>query len=61
MREEILTQRVLIADDGYFLTNGKTSGEVATMPIDADASVWREITEEEKIAIDKENSEETEE
>lgn len=57
MREEILTQRVLIADEGHFLTNGETSGEVTTMPIDADKSVWREITEEEKIAIDKAQNE----
>ena len=60
MREEILTQRVLIADEGQFLTNGKTSGEVATLPIDADKSIWREITEEEKIAIDEERLKEAE-
>lgn len=57
MREEILTQRVLIADEGHFLTNGNTSGEVATLPIDADKSIWREITEEDKIAMDEAQNE----
>lgn len=62
MREEILDgKRRLIADEGHFLTNGDTCGEVITMPIDADKSVWREITEEEKIAIDEEKLKENEE
>ena len=56
MKIEILEQRILTADEGHYLTNGDTLGKVVTLPIGADASVWREITEAEKEALEAEHS-----
>lgn len=41
------TQRILKADDGKVLTNGETFAKTVVMPVDADDSAWREITEAE--------------
>ena len=59
MKEQILEQRILIAEDGHYLTNGDTFGKVVTLPIGADASVWSEITEAEKEAIEAERDAES--
>ena len=45
MKSEIVKQRVLTADADMVLTNGKTFGKTVVLPVDADASVWHEITE----------------
>lgn len=47
MKIEIEKQRVLTADEGMVLTNGETFGKTVVLPVDADASAWREITEAE--------------
>ena len=47
MKEQIIEQRILTADDGKFLTNGETYGKTVVLPADADHSVWQEVTEEE--------------
>ena len=57
MKEEILKQRILTADEGMYLTNGDTFGKVITLPMGADASLWYEITEEEKLRIENEQNE----
>lgn len=45
------TQRILKADDGMVLTNGETFVKTVVMPVDADDSAWREITEAEAQEI----------
>lgn len=45
MKEQIVEQRILTADDGMFLTNGETYGKTVVIPADADHSVWQEVTE----------------
>lgn len=46
MKEQIITQRILTADEGKYLTNGDTYGETVVLPADADASQWQEVTED---------------
>ena len=56
MKEQILEQRILTADDGHYLTNGETFGKVVTMPVSADTSAWYEVTEAEKERIEAEQN-----
>lgn len=51
----------LIPEDGMFLTNGETiaEGEVWLGKLDSESN-WREITPEEKAAIEKQREEELE-
>lgn len=46
-KEITTTQLILKADEGKYLYNGTTFGTTVVLPRDADASNWREITEEE--------------
>ena len=39
-----VTRTVLIADDGMVLTDGETYCKEAYLGVDADASVWREVS-----------------
>ena len=56
MKSETITQRILTADEGKYLTNGETYGKTVVLPADADTSVWYEITEAEKEEMEeKEN------
>ena len=41
------TQIILTADDGKYLTNGKTYGKTVVLPADADMTLWREVNENE--------------
>ena len=47
MKSETITQRILTAEEGMYLTDGVTYGKTVVLPVDADHSVWKEITEEE--------------
>lgn len=47
MKEQIIRQRILTADEGKYLTDGKTYGKTVVIPGEGDASHWREVTEEE--------------
>ena len=51
---ETADQRTLVADEGVFLTNGDTAGDTVVLPVDADYSVWHEITEAEYENMEKE-------
>ena len=52
MKNETITQRILTPDEGMVLTNGNTFAHTAVvLPVDADASVWYEITEAEAQEI----------
>ena len=45
MKTETITQRILTADEGMYLTDGQTYGTTVVLPADADYSAWYEITE----------------
>lgn len=47
MKQEIVKQIILIADQGKYLTNGKTYGKTVVLPETANASEWYEITDAE--------------
>jgi hypothetical protein len=47
MKTQIVEQRILTADEGMFLTNGEVYGKTVVLPVDADHTLWREVTEEE--------------
>lgn len=52
MKIQIITQRLLTPEDGMALTNGLTvARKKVVLPSDADASVWKDITEEEAQMI----------
>ena len=59
MKTKTITQRILTADEGKYLTNGKTFGKTVVLPTDADHSVWYEITEAEKETMEEMLNEET--
>ena len=42
-----ITQIILTADEGKYLTNGKTYGKTVVLPADADTAAWREVNENE--------------
>lgn len=48
MKTQTLTQVILTADEGMYLTNGETYGKTVVLPVDADPAEWNEITEAEK-------------
>ena len=57
MKEKIVEQRILTAEEGMVLTNGQTYGKTVVVPMDADYSVWQEVDEaeipEEKVIEEK--------
>ena len=46
-----ITQIILTADEGMYLTDGKTYAKTVVLPEGADTTVWQEITEEEYNAF----------
>lgn len=51
---ETIQVRILQASDGKYLYNGETICRFVQLAPSANADDWREITEEEKIAIEAE-------
>lgn len=47
MKIDTITQTILTADEGHYLTNGETYGTTVVLPAGADAAIWHEITKEE--------------
>ena len=47
MKTETITQRILTAEEGMYLTDGVTYGKTVVLPVDADHTVWREVREAE--------------
>ncbi len=47
MKTETITQRILTADEGMYLTDGETYGKTVVLPVDADHTVWHEVREAE--------------
>lgn len=46
MKRETITQTIITADDGKYLTDGETYGKTVVLPVGADASVWMEVAED---------------
>ena len=54
-----MKQRItLYAEDGMILTDGEHYGRIVHLALDADASAWHEITEEEHEEILRKKQEE---
>lgn len=47
MKKETITQVILTADEGMYLTDGQSYGKTVVLPEDADATAWKEVTEAE--------------
>ena len=47
MKTQTITQKILTADEGMFLTDGETYGKTVILPDGADHTVWKEVTEAE--------------
>lgn len=58
MKTETITQIILKADEGMYLTNGETVATTVILPEGADASVWHEITKDEKEKMEETKNEE---
>ena len=58
MIKETITQTILKADEGMYLTNGETYGKTVIIPESANENDWHEITEEEynKILAEQEET-----
>ena len=54
---EIIQVRILQAEDGKYLYNGDTICKVVQLAPSANESDWSEITEKEKLQIEKEQEE----
>ena len=59
MRTDKITQIILTADEGKYLTNGETYGKTVVLPESADKNEWYEISEAEYDEI--QNAEEASE
>lgn len=55
MIKETITQIILTADEGKYLTNGETYGKTVILPETANQDNWYEITEAEYEEAVKEN------
>lgn len=55
MKKEMITQVILTADEGMYLTNGETYGKTVVLPMGADSSAWYEVTEAEIPKEEDEN------
>lgn len=44
MKRATITQVILTAEEGMYLTNGETYGKTVVLPADADHSLWCEVT-----------------
>lgn len=53
MKTQIVTQRILTAAKGKYITDGETIAQTVVLPESADASVWREITATEKAEMER--------
>lgn len=47
MKTQTITQIILTAEEGLYLTDGDTYGKTVVLPQNADPSVWKEVTENE--------------
>ena len=57
MIKKTITQVILKADEGNYLTNGEAYGKTVILPEGSDETVWEEITNEEYMQKQKEMEE----
>jgi hypothetical protein len=57
MTKDTVTQVILKADEGFYLTNGETYGKTIVLPKSANINDWYEITEAEYQQIQEELAE----
>ena len=57
MKTETITQRILTADEGMYLTDGTTIGKTVVLPESADTTAWKEITEAEAKEMEEKANE----
>ena len=57
MKKETITQVILKADEGMYLTNGETYGKTVVLPESANIKEWYEITDADYEAIQANESE----
>lgn len=48
---KVIKQVILTAEEGFYLTDGKSYGKTVVLPAGEDAANWHEITEEAYTAI----------
>ncbi len=53
MKTETITQTILTADEGMYLTNGESVVSTVVLPLGAEVSAWWEITEAEKAELEE--------
>ena len=46
MKMEIISQRILTAEQGKYLTDGVTYGTTVVLPVNADPARWQEVSAE---------------
>lgn len=57
MKINTITQTILTAEEGHYLTDGQTFGKTVVLPSGKDAENWHEITQEAYDAIVKKQEE----
>lgn len=57
MKINTITQTLLTAEEGHYLTDGQTFGRTVVLPSEEDAKNWHEITQEAYDAIVKKQEE----
>ena len=55
MKTKTVTQIILTADEGMYLTDGETYGKTVILPEGVDPSEWREVSETELPKEDNSN------
>lgn len=53
MKTKTITQTILTADEGMYLTNGASVVSTVVLPLEAEVSAWWEITEAEKAELEE--------
>ena len=48
MKTQIVTQRILTAEENHYLTDGEVFAKTVVLPDGLDAALWQEISREEK-------------
>ena len=58
---KVIKQVILTAEEGFYLTDGKSYGKTVILPAGENAEKWNEITEEAYTAIQSKQEERYEE
>jgi hypothetical protein len=58
---KVITQTILTAEEGFYLTDGESYGKTVILPAGVDTANWHEITDEAYTAIQTKQEERYEE